>query len=198
MMFAATGKQTGISVIADDTDVFVLLSCHYLAQKLSIPVVMESLVKYRFAVDIRGTVQRKNALDPYLIGGHALSGCDTVGCYFGISKGKVVKALWDGYTLPSLGDTNAELPDVVQESNFFIAACYGFPQRENIKTARQKMWKKRIGKSSKSVVKVSSLPLTAVICRERQTSTSPGMHLGKCTGYRPSRPFTGELWMVEK
>ena len=89
-MFAATGKQTGISVIADDTDVFVLLSCHYLAQKLSIPVVMESPVKYRFAVDIRGTVQRKNALDPYLIGVHALSGCDTVGCYFGISKGKVV------------------------------------------------------------------------------------------------------------
>ena len=198
MVFAATGKQKGISVFADDTDVFVLLRFHYLARKLSIPVVMESPVKDRSAVDIRETIQRKNALDPYLIGAHALSGCDTVGCYFGIGKGKVVKALRDRYILPNLGDTNAELPDVVQESTIFIAACYGFPQRENIKTARQKMWKKRVGKSSKSVVKVSSLPPTAVICRECQTSTSPGMHLGKCTGYRPSRPFTGELWMVEK
>ena len=42
MVFAATEKQKGISVIADDTDVFVLLCFHYLAQKLSIPVVMET------------------------------------------------------------------------------------------------------------------------------------------------------------
>ena len=63
---------------------------------------------------------------------HALSGCDTVGCYFGIGKGKVAKALRDGYILPSLGNSNAELPDVVQESTIFIAACYGFPQCENI------------------------------------------------------------------
>ena len=94
MVFAATGKQKGISVIADDTDVFVLLHFHYLAQKLSIPVVMESHVKDRSAVDIRETVQRKNALDPFQIGAHALSGCDTVGCYFGIGNGKVVIAGW--------------------------------------------------------------------------------------------------------
>ena len=161
MLFAATGKQKGISVIANDTDMFVLLRFHYLAQKLSIPVVMESPVKDRSAVDIRETVQWKNAIDPYLIGAHALSGSDTDGCCFGIGKGKVVKALRDRYILPSLGDTNAELPDEVQESTIFIAACYGFPQRENIKTARQKIWKKRVGKSSKSVVKVSSLPPTA-------------------------------------
>ena len=184
MVFAATGKQKGILVIADDTR--MCLSCYVFImwpRNLSIPVVMDSHVKDRSAVDISETEQRKNALDPYLIGVHALSGCDTVGCYFRIVKGKVVKALRDGYILPSLGDTKAELPDVVQESTIFIAACYGFPQRENIKTARQKMWKKRVGKSSKSVVKVSSLPPTAVICRERQTSTSPGMYLGKCTGY---------------
>ena len=98
---------------------------------------------------------------PNLNGAHVLSGCYTVGCYFGIGKGKVVKALRDGYILPSLGDTNAELPDVVQESTMFIAACYGISQRESIKTARQKIWKKRVWKSSKSVVKVSSLPPTA-------------------------------------
>ena len=163
-------------MIADDMDVFVLLRFHYLARKLSNPVVMESPVKDRSAVDIRENIQMKNALDPYLIGAHALSGCDRVGCYFGIGKGKVVKALRDHYILPNLGDTNAELPDVVQESTIFIAACYEFPQRENIKTARQKMWNKRVGKAFKSVVKVSSLPPTAVICRECQTSTSISGH----------------------
>ena len=139
MVFAATENQKGISVIADDTDVFVLLYFHYLAKKLSIPVVMESPVKDRSAVDIRETVRGNNALVPYLIAAHALTGRDTVDCYFGIGKGKVVKVLWSGYILPSLGDTNAELPDVVQESTIFIAACYGFPQCENITTARQKM-----------------------------------------------------------
>ena len=69
--------------------------------------------------------------------------------------------MWDGYILPSLGDTNAELPYVVQESTIFIAVCYGFPQCENMTTARQKMCKKRVGKSLKSVVKVSTLPPTA-------------------------------------
>ena len=76
MVFAATEKQKGISVIADDTDVYVLLCFHYLAQKLSIQLIMESPVKDRSAVDMRETVQRNNALDPYLLGVHALSGCD--------------------------------------------------------------------------------------------------------------------------
>ena len=42
MVFAATENKKGISVIADDRDVFVPSWFHYLAQKLSIPVVMES------------------------------------------------------------------------------------------------------------------------------------------------------------
>ena len=63
-------------------------------------------------------MQSNNALDPSLIGAHVLSGCDKVGCYFGIGKSKVVKALWKGYILPSLGDTNAELTDVFKNQLF--------------------------------------------------------------------------------
>ena len=67
MVFAATGKQKGISVIADDTNVFVLLRFHYLAQKLSIPVVMDSPVKDRSAVDIRRQNKGRKLLIPILL-----------------------------------------------------------------------------------------------------------------------------------
>ena len=40
-------NQKGISIVSDDTDVFVLLHYHYQAQNLSLPVVMESPIKER-------------------------------------------------------------------------------------------------------------------------------------------------------
>ena len=50
-------------------------------------------MKDRSAVDIRETVQIYKAFFPYQIGVHALSGCDTVGCYYDIGKGRVVKGI---------------------------------------------------------------------------------------------------------
>ena len=44
------------------------------------------------------------------------SGCDTVGCYHGIGKTKVVKALSAGIELNHLGDPKARLDDVMKES----------------------------------------------------------------------------------
>ena len=55
MVAAAQENQKRISVVSDDTDVFVLLCYHYQAQKLSLPVVMESPVKERAVIDIRQT-----------------------------------------------------------------------------------------------------------------------------------------------
>ena len=138
---------------------------------------MASPVKDRSAIDIRATVEKNKEIIPYLIGAHALPGCDTVGCYYGIGKGKVIKVLRDGYLLPALGDTNATLPVVVQESTAFIAACYGYSDCENMTSARQKMWKHKVAKSSKSVVKVSSLPPTA----ESFVENVKRAHLQACT-----------------
>ena len=64
-------------------------------------MVTQSPVKDKSAVDILDTVQRNRFFIPYQIGVHALS----VGCYYDIGKGKVVKVLQDGYSLPGLGDT---------------------------------------------------------------------------------------------
>ena len=44
-------------------------------------------MKDRSAVDILETVQRNTAKVPYQIGGHALSGNGTVGCYNNFGKG---------------------------------------------------------------------------------------------------------------
>ena len=109
MVAAAQENQKGISVVPDDTDVFVLLLHHYKAQNLSFPVVMESLIKERAVIDIRQTVLRNSDIVPDLIAAHALSGCDTVACYHGIGKGTVLKTLRSGYHFHSVGDTCSDL-----------------------------------------------------------------------------------------
>ena len=47
MVATAQENQKGVSVVSDDTDVFVLLLHYYQEQTLSIPVVMESPIKER-------------------------------------------------------------------------------------------------------------------------------------------------------
>ena len=58
---------------------------------------MKSPVKDRSAVDIREAVHIYKAIGSYQNGVHALSVCDTVGCYYDIGKGRVVKVLRNGY-----------------------------------------------------------------------------------------------------
>ena len=50
-------------------------------------------MKDRSAVDIRETVQIYKAIVPYQIGVHALSGCDTAGCYYDIGKCRAVQVI---------------------------------------------------------------------------------------------------------
>ena len=50
-------NQKGVSVVSDDTDVFVLLLHCYQAQNLSILVVIKSPINERAVIDTRQTVQ---------------------------------------------------------------------------------------------------------------------------------------------
>ena len=93
MVVVASEENKGVSVISADTDVFVLLLHHYVKQKLTGVVIMESPVKDRVTIDIKATVIEHNNIIPNLLSAHALSGCDTTACYFGIGKGTVVKTL---------------------------------------------------------------------------------------------------------
>ena len=81
-------------VIADDTDVFVLL-LHFknLGSLGSGPIFMESPLRQRGSIDIEGTLQEHHTIIPSLLAAHALSGCDTVASYYEVGKGKVLKVL---------------------------------------------------------------------------------------------------------
>ena len=88
------------------------------------PLIMEPTSHSRSSIDIRATVAKNSGIIPQLIAADAVSGCDTVGCYYGIVKTNVVKALSAGIELNHLGDPKASLDDVMKESTHFISACY--------------------------------------------------------------------------
>ena len=67
MVATAQEIQKVVSVVSDDTDVFVSLLHCYQAQNLSIPVVMESPIKSRAVIDTLQTVQRNSIIVPDLI-----------------------------------------------------------------------------------------------------------------------------------
>ena len=81
-------------VIADDTNVFVLI-LHFKHSDLlgDGPIYMQSPLHQCGIIDIDATVEKNRSIIPGLFAAHALSGCDTVAPYYGISKEKVLKVL---------------------------------------------------------------------------------------------------------
>ena len=110
---------------------------------------------------------------------HALSGCDTTACYFGIGKGTIVKTLkTQNSTLSSQGDPNANMEDglhVIQLSNF-IAACYSVTVEQITIFVQQKVWSSQVGKASSCAPKLCSLPPTSETFAENVKRT----HLQTC------------------
>ena len=93
-----------INVICDDTDVLVLLAHYFAEESLSVSLIMESTSCSRSSIELGATLAKHSGIVPQLIAAHAVSGCDTVGCYHGIGKTKDVKALLAGIELNNLGD----------------------------------------------------------------------------------------------
>ncbi|KAH3850517.1 hypothetical protein DPMN_092929 [Dreissena polymorpha] len=104
MVDAVEAEHTGISVVADDTEVFVLLFPYYVVIKLSLLVIMVSPVKEKAVIDIRKTASKHINIATDLLSAHAISGCDTVPGYFGIGKGTVIKMLITCQSSILLGD----------------------------------------------------------------------------------------------
>ena len=85
-----------ISVICDDTDLFILLLHFYHYNKLSCCLLMEGATSQRTIIDIAATARKHAKIVPQLLAAHALSGCDTAAYMYGIGKGTVVKVLQKG------------------------------------------------------------------------------------------------------
>ncbi|KAG0712290.1 hypothetical protein GWK47_018788 [Chionoecetes opilio] len=114
-------------------------------------------------VNIGDTVIKHQVIVPQLLAAHALTGCDTVGCYFGIGKIKAVKVLQAGYKLDSIGQPEAQHETIIPEATQFIAACYGekVGRNESMSDIRYRHWISSLGrKSAASVHQLKTLPPT--------------------------------------
>ena len=120
-----------VTVIYDDTDMFVLLLYHYKRADLDIPVYMESPSKGRTVIDIKSAVKKHSKIVADLLPAHSLSGCHTVVCCYGIGKGTVVKKLQARYDLSAIENIDTPLEDVLKQSTAFISACYGLLRQVN-------------------------------------------------------------------
>ena len=157
-----------LSVMADDTDVYILLLHYYNQKELNIPMFMESSVHGRQTIDIRATAKEYANILPNLLVAHGLSGCDTVAPCYGIGKMKILKTLKQGnHSLRCLGDSNANWPDVVKQATSFLIACYGVPKLDSMTQARSNQWKTRFGRGSSTMPKLCSLLPTDPVFMEK-------------------------------
>ena len=150
-------------VVADDTDVFVLLL--HICSKEDIPasmsVLMVSPIHGRSVIDINATVSQHRDIIPNLLAAHGLTGCETVAPYFGIGKSVALNVLRSGvHSLSYIGDTNCTLSDIVSQATPYILTCYGQTKCMTMTEDRQKMWAKEVSRSVTSAPKLSSLPPT--------------------------------------
>ena len=72
MVVVASEESKGVSVISDDTEAY-----------------WNHLLKI-VTIGIKATAIEHRNIIPDLLAAHALSGCDTTACYFGIGKGTIV------------------------------------------------------------------------------------------------------------
>ena len=75
---------------------------------------MEVTSSHRTEADIGKTMEVHKGTIRNVLASHAITGCDTVPCLFGIGEISALKILKDGYTLVSLGNQRADFNEVLQ------------------------------------------------------------------------------------
>jgi len=162
---AAENAESKITVVADDTDVFVLLLHYHHMANLKNVVLMESPIKGRAVLDIGKTVQKHCQIVEGILPAHTLSGCDTVASYFKIGKATVLKKLQSGHSLNLLGAPGHSMESVIQQATSFLSACYGQTDCSTMSETRLKVWLSQTGKGS-STPKLCTLPPTTEAFKE--------------------------------
>ena len=147
-------------VIADDTDVYLLLMHFSFTRDITGKVFMSSPIHGRAVLDISEAVERNLDIMPNLLAAHGITGCNTVGTYSGIGKTLALKAL------PLLGDADKSIDDVLPECTSFILACYNQKGCTTMTEARHNIWKSKVSRSTASAPKLQTLPPTNEAFRE--------------------------------
>ena len=158
----ASVQATKALVVADDTDIFVLLLHFCFYGGITSRVLMVSPISERTTIDINATVEKHRLIIPNLLAAHGLTGCDTVAPWYGIGKGVALKVLrGDAHPLGCLGNHRAALDDYLSQATSFMLACYGYLQCDTLTEARQRAWQLKVGRSLASHPKLVSLPPTS-------------------------------------
>ena len=109
----AKEENKHVVVVADDTDVYILLLYHYQAE-LNTLMKLKSTQAGRGFIDVIATVRKLIDLIAELLPAHGPSGCDTVPMCHGIGKSKILKAVKaKKYSLSLLGEVNSDMEDVI-------------------------------------------------------------------------------------
>ena len=154
-------KAKKVLVVADDTDIFVLL-LHLCCQgdiPASTSVLIVSPIRGRAVLDINATVDLHRDIIPDLLAAYGLTGCDTVATYFGIGKAASLIVQTSGvHALTYVCDTSRILSEVTSQATPFILACYGQSNCTSLTGERQKMWANKVYQSVAGAPKLASLP----------------------------------------
>ena len=150
---------TNVLVVADDTDIFVLL-CHFVFRGyITGHVMMISPIRGRTVIDINASVDKNPAIMGDLLAAHGITGCDTVATYHGIGKGVALKILRSsGLSLSKVGDITSSVQDALGQSTPFVLSCYGHPESASLTDARQKIWSRKVLRSLGAAPKLKTLP----------------------------------------
>jgi len=161
MAHAASEGAAAITIVSDDTDVFVLLMHFYMTLSLTCQVVMEGTSPKRTSTDIGACSLKHSNIAPHIMAAHALSGCDTVAHFCNVGKGIVFKVLSNGYELSKLGVIEEDFDEVLNEATSFIGACYGSKCQKSMSDIRFDIWTKKMGnRKATTAPKLRSLPPT--------------------------------------
>ena len=154
---------TNIIIVADDTDIFVLLLHFTFIGYIKSQVYMQPTDKESSArvIDIAATYQDHTKIMPNTLAAHGLSGCHRVCSYFDIAKKIVINVLnKKNIDLSSIGFLYEPLKNYLKEGINFLLDCYGQSKVETLNDARKKVRKYSIVKSKSASPKLASLPPT--------------------------------------
>ena len=120
-MLAEIGLSS-IRVVADDTDVFVLLLHAVHTENIKCDITLFPTSSSRIHIDIQATARAHKDILGDLLQAHALTGCDTVSNFYGIGKSKMVSVLESGVSIIDLGSSDNPMESIITQSTSFIAA----------------------------------------------------------------------------
>ena len=160
-IYAATVESKNVQVVADDTDIYIMLLYHYYTNSIETP--MTPTRCGRTVIDIKATVEQLGEMCLDILPAHALTGCAPVPMLHGIGKLIMLKTLKEHkHSLSLIGDLSADFGDVVSQATKFIGSCYGIHSAISMTDVRVKSWIKKTGrKTATKVPKLSSLPPTS-------------------------------------